>query len=247
MASAHNPLEGSRPDLTINLHDGTDEQVSIVVVHKDRPELLNMCLQSITNCSVNNNYEIIVVDNGSTTKDAVDYLELLKGEPDITLIRNDTNRWLFPAFNQGAKAADKKSKYICFMHQDNVVLNPSWIDLMVSIAEAQGSGCIGLEEGTYLFDGRKIPYVQEWCMMVSRECWKDCGPFSEELPVVGASFTFTYAAQRHGHKPTVVGKLSLVHHYRAFSMDTSEFEKMGEQASVTIPKVIQEMQSKAVA
>jgi GT2 family glycosyltransferase len=242
--SPHNVLEGSRADLTIDLQDGTDERVSIVVVHRDRPELLNMCLQSVTITSVNNNIELIVVDNGSTTKDALDYLDVLGKEQDLTLIRNETNRWWAAACNQGAKAADKKSKYIIFMHQDCVVLNPAWIDLMISIAEAQGSGFVGLEDGYYQFDRKKIAYVQEWCLMVSRDCWRDCGPFVEELKQVGSSFVMTYAAQQLGYKPTVVGKLSLVHHFRAFSMDSSEFEKMGEQSAVLIPKLIRDIQQK---
>ena len=41
---AHNPLEGNRPELNIKLHENTDEQVSIIIVHKDRPEYLNICL-----------------------------------------------------------------------------------------------------------------------------------------------------------------------------------------------------------
>jgi glycosyltransferase involved in cell wall biosynthesis len=244
---AHNPLEGDRPDLTIRLQeDGTDERISIVVIHRDRPELLNMCLQSVAITSVNNNIEIIVVDNGSTTKDAIDYLEVLQKEQDLKVIRNETNRWWAAACNQGARAADRKSKYLVFLHQDCVVLNPAWLDLMVSIGEAQGSGMIGLEEGVFQFDRQKIRYVQEWCLMLSRECWRDCGPFVEELKQVGSSFVMTIAAQRFGYKPTVIGAgtKSLVHHYRAFSMDSSEFEKMGEQSAVLIPKLIRDIQQK---
>jgi len=46
----------------LSLESGTQEQVSIIIVHKDKPEYLNICLQSIAVTSVNNNYEIIVVD-----------------------------------------------------------------------------------------------------------------------------------------------------------------------------------------
>ncbi len=48
MTEGHNPLEfPDRPELVIDLHDGTSSQVSIIVVHHDRPEYLNICLQSI--------------------------------------------------------------------------------------------------------------------------------------------------------------------------------------------------------
>jgi len=240
----HNVLEGERSELTINLNDGTDERISIVVVHKDRPELLNLCLQSIAITSVNNNIEIIVVDNASTTKDAIDYLDVLEKEVDIKVVRNEANRWWAAACNQGARVADKRSKFIIFMHQDCVVLNPAWIDLMVSISESQGSGMIALEQGVFKYDHQNIPYLKEWCLMVSRECWQDCGPFVEDLKQVGSSFVMTIAAQRFGYKPTIVGKLSLVHHYNAFSMNPNEFEKMGEQSAALIPKFVREIQQK---
>lgn len=241
----HTVLDGSPSELTINLDDGTDERVSIIVIHKDRPELLSMCLQSIAVTSVNNNIEIIVVDNGSSTRDSIDYLAVLEKNQDIKIIRNETNKWWATACNQGAKAADRRAKYLVFMHQDCVVLHPAWIDLMISIGEAQGSGFIGLEEGHFTYDRKKIPYVKEWCLMISRECWQQCGPFAEELKQVGSSFVMTIAAQKEGFKPTIVGKLALVHHYSAFSMDSSEFEKMGEQSASMIPKIIRGIQQKS--
>ena len=44
--SVHNPLEGDRPEMTIKLHENSEDHISIIVVHKDRPEYLNICLQS---------------------------------------------------------------------------------------------------------------------------------------------------------------------------------------------------------
>ena len=40
-----NPLEGEKPEITFKLNDTTDELVSIIIVHKDRPEFLNIALQ----------------------------------------------------------------------------------------------------------------------------------------------------------------------------------------------------------
>jgi hypothetical protein len=59
---------------------------------------------------------------------------------------------------------------------------------MISIGEAQGSGFIGLEEGKFTYDRKPIAYVKEWCLMVSRDCWRDCGPFAEELKQVGHDY-----------------------------------------------------------
>ena len=37
-----NPLEGEKPEITFKLNDTTDELVSIIIVHKDTPEFLNI-------------------------------------------------------------------------------------------------------------------------------------------------------------------------------------------------------------
>jgi hypothetical protein len=58
-------LDGQKPQFVLDIKNNLNDSVSIVIVHKDRPEFLNICLQSITVMSSNNNYEIIVVDNGS--------------------------------------------------------------------------------------------------------------------------------------------------------------------------------------
>src|SRR5581483_4245255 len=141
----YSPLEGDRPELTIPLHDGTEEQLSIVIIHNDKPEQLNILLQSIAVTSFNNNYEIIVVDNNSG-KESQDFLSAVE-EDGVKVIRNEKNLFWSAAANKGAAAVSKNSKYIMFMHHDVVVLNPAWIDLMINVSESQQSGMVGLELG----------------------------------------------------------------------------------------------------
>jgi GT2 family glycosyltransferase len=235
----HNPLEGDRPEITLNLHDGSDEQVSIVVVHKDRPEYLNICLQSIATCSYNNNYELIVVDNASG-KESQEYLDDIQG--DVKVIRNSTNLYFSAAANKGAQAADKASKYLVFMHPDVVVLNPAWLDLMISVSESTKSGLVGLEQGRYLFGSQKVDFIQEWCMLMTKECFKDVGPWPEELPQIGHSFLMTVKATQKGYRPQMMST-AVCHHYKSFSLDINEFERMTEKAMTTIPKLISVAQS----
>lgn len=240
----YNPLEGERPDLTLSLRDGTDEQITIAVIHKDRPEYLNMCLQSIAVTSINNNYEIVVVDNGSTKQDAIDYLEDLKKEPYIKVVRNEKNRWWSAAANQAAKAADKNSKYLVFMHCDVIILNPAWLDLLINVSESGSTGCIGIQKGAYKIQEQKIEYIQEWLLMVTRECWRDCGPFPEELPQIGAPFIFSFAANLRGYRPQVLDRVPIAHHYQIFSIDANDYEKMTEDAMTALPRLIRETQTK---
>ncbi len=243
MNISHNPLEGAPTELTIPLHDGTEEQVSIVVVHNDKPQHLNLLLQSIAVTSVNNNYEIIVVDNNSG-KESQDFLDAVEADG-VKVIRNEKNLFWSAAANKGALAASKSSKYILFMHHDVVVLNPAWLDLMINVSESQGSGMVGLELGQYFMQNQKVDFVQEWCLLFSKQSWRELGPFPETLPQIGHSFVMTMKAQLKGWKPQVM-RNPVCHHYRTFSLDINEFERLTERAMIEIPRLMRELQTMPV-
>ena len=235
----YTPLEGGRPELTIPLHDGTEEQVSIIVVGNNKPEYLNMTLQSIAVTSFNNNYELIVSDNASG-KETQDFLDDIEDE--VKVIRNEKNLFWSAAANKGAVAASKNSKYLIFMHHDVVVLNPAWIDLMLNVSESQHAGMVGLELGQYYMQNQKVDFVQEWCVMFTRDCWNTIGPFPETLPQIGHSFIMTMRAQMKGFKPQVM-KNPVCHHYHVFSLDINEFERFTEKAMQEIPKLMRDLQT----
>jgi glycosyltransferase involved in cell wall biosynthesis len=237
-----NPLEGNQGELSINLHDGSEEQVSIVIVHKDRPEYLNICLQSIAVTSFNNNYEIIVVDNASGA-DSQEYLDEIEGE--VKVVRNKENLFWGPAINRGVEAADKNSKYLIFMHCDVVILNPAWIDLMINVSEAHNAGVVGLELQSYYLQQQKVDFIQEWCVLVTRECWDDCGPFPPEVPQIGGPFMFTMRAQQKSYRPQVM-KNNVCHHYRIFSLNINEFEMHVERSLTMLPQLLRKMQGEPV-
>lgn len=236
----HNPLEGERPELTLDLQSNSEEQVSIIIIHKDRPEYLNICLQSIAVTSINNNYEIIVVDNNSG-QDSQDFLDDIKDE--VTVIRNKENLFWSGAANKGAAAANKNSKYLIFLHCDVVITNPAWIDLLVNVSESSDSGLVGLELQSYYLQNQKVDFIQEWCYLVTKECWNVVGPFDERLPQVGSPFIFTVEAQTKGFKPQVMKNI-IAHHYRIFSLDINEYERLIEKAMVTIPQIMREKQGR---
>jgi GT2 family glycosyltransferase len=239
----HNPLEGEQPELSIDLHDGTEEQISIIVVHKDRPSLLNILLQSITEINNSNNYEIVVVDNASG-KETQDFLNDIEDE--VTVVRNEKNLYWSAAANRGVAAASKNSNYFIFMHCDTVILNPAWMDLLVSVSQSRSAGIVGVEQSSYYLQKQKIDFIQEWCMLMTRECWNACGPWPETLPFIGHSFILSLKAQRAGFQPQQM-KNPIVHHYKVFSLeDVSEWEQMLDGASAEIPRLLQDMQSTTI-
>lgn len=241
---ANNPLEGRPAELSFAIQDVTEEMVSVIVVHHSRPSYLNLCLQSIAVCSLNSNYELIVVDNASEDQESIDFLNDLEEQGEVKVIRNKENKFWSVAANQGAKAADKKSKYLVFCHCDVVVTSSSWLDLMINVSESQGAGIVGVSLGRYQLDKQNIDFVEEFCMLVTRECFYDCNQFDERLPLIGASFILTLTAQRNNYRPQII-RNSIVHHYAISSFDISKYEQLGEQAMTTIPTLLREVQSRS--
>lgn len=242
----YSALDGPKPDLNVitsqnNIHD---DQVSIIVVHKDRPEYLNVLLQSIAICSANHgSYEIIVSDNNSTRTDAVNYLEDLQDQGQCKVIRNKENHYWSKAANIGAKAASKTSNYLIFMHDDVVILSPSWLDMLINVADGEKSGHVGVSMHSYAVDKNKYDFLEEWLMLVTRECYEECGPFDEDLNILGAPFLFTLSSQWGGFKPQAM-TTPIAHHYANFSLEVNEFERATFDAIEKLPKKIFNIQQK---
>jgi hypothetical protein len=180
-----------------------------------------------------------VSDNGSGLE-SQEFLDEIKD--DVKIVRNKENLYWAAAANKGAELADKKSKYILFLHCDVVVLHPNWLDILINVAESKRSGLVGIDMNAYMMDGRKVEFIQEWCMLVSRECWKEAGPFNTKLPVAGHAFILTMNAQRKGFQPQCF-RQPLCHHYHIMTQPVNEFERMAEEASVLLPTLIRDIQS----
>lgn len=239
----HDILEypaNQKPELTLDLNNGSNEQVSIIIVHHDRPEFLSICVQSIYLMSAMSNYEVIVVDNASG-QESQEYLDVLQKEG-IKIIRNEKNEFFSAAANKGAAIADPNSKFLVFMHADTVVEDPSWLDLMINISNGRGAGLVGLQLLSYYINKQKWDFIHEHCILMTKECWLECGPWREELPLTGHAFIMTLAAQYRGYKPQAT-TTKVVHHFKQFSGDPSEYEKLSEQSYKHLPKLIQWAQS----
>jgi GT2 family glycosyltransferase len=99
--------------------------ISCIVVNWNRRELLRACLHSLARQDYPN-YEVIVVDNGSTDG-SVD-LVLQAGVPSTSLIRNTTNQGFCAANNQGIREA--RGEFIALLNND-AEANPQFLTALV--------------------------------------------------------------------------------------------------------------------
>ncbi len=104
--------------------------VSVVIVNWNRRELLEGCLESLKRQTLQD-FEVIVVDNGSTDGSA----EWVRREwPAATLILNSDNRGFCEANNQGIQAAS--APLIALLNND-AEAEPEWLQALVDVMERE--------------------------------------------------------------------------------------------------------------
>lgn len=242
MSNVLSKLDPNKPQFVLDLKNHIHDYVSIIIIHKDKPEFLNICLQSIVVSSTNNNYEIIVVDNASGPE-TQDFLKDI--EDQVKVVRNKENLYWSAAANKGIKAADPNSKYFIFLHSDVVILNPAWIDLLLNVHDSNNSGMVGLESASCTVFSKNVTFVQEWCMLISRECMNKIEAWPEDLPLIGHSFIMTLKCQMRGYKPQIMQN-NIAHHYRIFGVDINEYERLDELAKENLVLAYQKAQSRSL-
>ncbi len=111
-------------------HVDTGIDVSIVIVSWNTEQLLHVCLASIVQSVTATNYEIIVVDNGSSDAS----VEMVAREfPDVRLLVNPRNTGFAAANNRGVYQA--LGRYFLLLNSDTVVL-PGALEAMVRYMDA---------------------------------------------------------------------------------------------------------------
>ena len=92
--------------------------VSIVIVNWNTREILHKCLDSVYQQTRNIDFEVIVIDNGSTDGSA----EMVQAEfCKVRLIRNLNNAGFAAGCNQGI--AVSKGRYVLLLNSDTVILD----------------------------------------------------------------------------------------------------------------------------
>ena len=108
--------------------------VSIIIVNYNKNQDTLDCLKSLKNQTYNN-FEILLVDNGSEYNSFLELkkeLKQFKDDLEIALIRNKVNLYFAGGNNKAIKIAD--GEYICLLNNDTVV-SPDFIEKMVEFLE----------------------------------------------------------------------------------------------------------------
>ncbi len=117
--------------------------ISVLIPNKDHVEDLQRCISSILEKTLYQNYEIIVIENNSTTKEIKEYYELLtKEHGDTVKVVTYEGAFNYSAVNNfGAQNA--KGEYLLLLNNDTQVITPSWMEELLMYAQREDVGAVG--------------------------------------------------------------------------------------------------------
>ena len=116
-------------------------KVSIVIPNKDHLEDLKRCITSIVEKSTYDNYEILVVENNSTTKEIFGYYKKLQENPAIKVLTYK-GEFNYSRINNLA-AARASGEYILLLNNDTQVITLDWIEELLMYAQRKDVGAVG--------------------------------------------------------------------------------------------------------
>lgn len=223
--------------------------VSIVTINWNGREHLNRCLPSIA-AQTYRDYEIILVDNGSTD-DSVPYIR--EHFPAVRLLQNDENRGFAIANNQGIAVAG--GKYIVILNNDTQV-EPDWLDALVMAARLHpemgafaclvkfsdkrdvidsagltvsvlGHGCqnrLG-ETAEGIEQAKEVFGVSATAAMFRKELLDDVGLFDEDYFIYYEDVDLAWRARLRGWRSMLVPQAVVYHVHSATVGRGSPFKK----------------------
>lgn len=118
-----------------------EPKISIVIPNKDHVEDLRRCVTSIFEKSTWENYEIIVVENNSETREIFSYYDELRNNPRIKIVTWEGTFNYSAVNNFGVAAAE--GDYILLLNNDTQVITVNWMEELLMYAQRPDVGAVG--------------------------------------------------------------------------------------------------------
>ena len=115
--------------------------VSLIIPTRNAQKLLRKCVQSILSKTTYENYEILIIDNGSDDTATLRYLHELSLDKRIRVLR-DNKPFNYSALNNSA-VKQARGEVLGLINDDVEVISPDWLAEMVSHAIRPGVGAVG--------------------------------------------------------------------------------------------------------
>lgn len=151
---------------------------SVIVPVWNHADLTATLLRGLMACR---DYEVLVIDNGSTDETPA-LLERMGKTLPLTVLRADANLGFPKACNWGLKEA--AGTYLILLNNDVLIEDPKWMDRLSAPIRAvtrtlTGPTLMNKSPWAILPDGRYVPYLEGWCIGMPRRALTDIGLLDE--------------------------------------------------------------------
>ena len=118
-----------------------DPLISIVIPTRDNEKVLRRCVDSIEKRTRYRNFELVILDNGSVEPVSLTYLDELRKQDGVVVIRHDAPFNFSELNNIGALATN--GELLLFLNDDTEVLQDDWLERLGGFAQLSHVGAVG--------------------------------------------------------------------------------------------------------
>jgi GT2 family glycosyltransferase len=185
----------------------TTPLVSIIIATRNAVSSLQRCLQSLLKVTSYPHYEVILVDNQSTAEEMRAYLEQLKRDKEIRVLRLEREENLATINNSAAQQA--KGSVLLFLNDDTEIIQPDWLQELLGHILRSEVGMVGprllgvdhrlLQSGLILGMGtvgiagqiNQGLWHDEWGYLGRNQATQTCSALSEACLMIAKSLYLT--------------------------------------------------------
>ena len=120
-----------------------EPKISIIIPTRNYGDILKKCVDSILKKTIYSNYEILIIDNGSTDKETLDLLKEYEKNDKISVIKMDCEFNFSYLNNEAVKLCN--GEYIVLLNNDTELITPNWLNVMVGYAMQDHIGAVGVK------------------------------------------------------------------------------------------------------
>lgn len=226
--------------------------VSIVVVTRNGWQVTRQCIESIERHTDWPNFEVIVVDNGSTDATPGELTRLTLGNPRVRVLLNSDNRGFAAAANQGLALA--AGEFLVCVNNDTLVSHGWVTNLIRHLRRDRGLGLVcpstnAIANRARVAVGyRSVAEMPEWameftksndgvieemdflaffCVAFAREVWNRVGPLDDGFGIgLFEDDDYCERVRRQGWR-LGCARDSFVHHWMGMSFRELDDEEYG--------------------
>lgn len=129
--------------------------ISITIPNKDHKEDLERCVSSIYKKSTYRNFEIIIVENNSTSEEIFHYYRQIEEQYENIRVLEWKGEFNYSGINNFA-AESARGEYLLLLNNDIEVITENWMEEMLSYCQREDVGIVGAK---LLYPNDKIQHA----------------------------------------------------------------------------------------